>query len=134
MIVQHVPLEWVQVTWPRVERFIEQGLAGVSEEYTASELRTMVAAGQLMLLVMVENEQICGAVVASLFNRPRQRVAFVISIGGRGISSKDTFLKLTEVLKSFGATALEGAVSASVARLWSRFGATEKYRIVGVDL
>jgi hypothetical protein len=134
VIVQHVPLEWVQATWPRVERFVEQGIAGVSDEYTAAELRTLVAAGQMVLLVMVDAAQIHGAVVVQIFNRPRQRVAFVVSIGGSGISTKDTFAQLKGVLLSFGATVLEGAASAAVARLWSQYGATEKYRIVGVDL
>jgi hypothetical protein len=132
--VQHVPLEWVQATWPRVEHFIEQGLAGVPDEYTAAELRTLVSAGQMVLLVVVEGAQIHGAIVVQLFNRPRQRVAFIVSIGGRLISSPETFSQLKAILSSFGASVLEGAASASVARLWTSHGFTEKYRIVGVEL
>lgn len=134
MNVQHVPLEWVQATWPRVEHFIEQGLAGVSDEYTAAELRTLVSAGQMVLLVAANGTDLYGAAVVQLFNRPRQRVAFVVVIGGRLISSPETFSQLKALLSSFGATVLEGAASASVARLWTRYGFTEKYRIVGVEL
>jgi len=34
----------------------------------------------------------------------------------------------------FGATYIEGAARESIARLWTRYGFTEKYRIVGVQI
>jgi hypothetical protein len=58
----------------------------------------------------------------------------VTTIGGRLISSLDTFEQLKQLMKAFGATALEGAARESIARLWGRYGFAEKYRIVGVKL
>jgi hypothetical protein len=41
---------------------------------------------------------------------------------------------MCQVLKTYGATSIEGAVNDAVARLWQRFGFVEKYKIVEVAL
>jgi hypothetical protein len=131
--IQHVPLEWVVSTWPRVEGFIASALE-FSDDYTLGEVKTLVATGQWMLLVALDGETITGAATVWFFNRPSARVAMITAIGGRLISSADTFEQLQQLMRAFGATALEGAARESIARLWSRYGFTEKYRIVGVKL
>jgi len=67
-------------------------------------------------------------------NRPNDRVAFITAIGGKLISSPETVEQLKAVLGSIGATYIEGAARESIARLWSRYGFEEKYRIVGVKI
>ena len=42
--------------------------------------------------------------------------------------------QLKKLLGTFGATCIEGAERESIARLWSRYGFEEKYRIVGVRI
>lgn len=133
MKIQHVPDNWVVATWPRVEGFIAKALE-FGDDYTLEEVKTLVATGQWMLLVALEGETIVGAATVWFFNRPGARVAMVTTIGGRLISSLDTFEQLKQLMKAFGATALEGAARESIARLWSRYGFAEKYRIVGVKL
>ena len=134
MKIQHVPLEWVPRTWPLVEGFIADALEFSKGDYTVDEVRTMVAMGQWMLLVAVDGETIHGAATVHLFNRPSARIAFITAIGGKLISSADTFAQLKALLASFGATAIEGAARESIARLWSRYGFETKYQIVGVKL
>ena len=68
------------------------------------------------------------------FNRPSDRVAFVVAMGGKLISSKETFAQFKQLLNNFGATYLEGAAREAIARLWTRYGLEEKYRIVGVKI
>jgi hypothetical protein len=55
-------------------------------------------------------------------------------MGGKLISSKETFADFSALLKAFGATYIEGAARESIARLWTRYGLEEKYRIVGVKI
>jgi hypothetical protein len=81
-----------------------------------------------------EEGVICGAATVHLFNRPSNRVAFVTYIGGRLITGDDSYKQMCAVLKGFGATSIEGAVNDAVAKLWQRFGFTEKYKIVEVTL
>jgi hypothetical protein len=132
--IQHVTLEWVNRIWADVEPFIESALKHACGEYTVGNVQTLVTSGQWMLIVAVEDEKIVGAATVNFFNRPSDRVAFVTAIGGRLISSPDTFAQLKAIVASFGATTLEGAARESIARLWSRYGFEEKYRIVAVKL
>lgn len=135
MKIQHVPLEWVVQTWPLVESFISSALEH-SRDYTSEQVKTYVTMGHWMLLVAVEGgpKDIRGAAVVNIFNRPDARIAMIMAIGGRLITNPDTFEQLKQLMRQFGATALEGAASEPVARLWSRYGFEEKYRIVGAKL
>jgi len=134
MNVQYVPLEWVNSTWEKVEGFIASALAHSKGDYTVEQAKSLVTQGQWELLVAVEDGVIHGAATINFYNRPNDRVAFITAIGGRLISSKDTFGELRTFAKSKGATVLEGAARESVARLWNRYGFEEKHRVVGVRL
>jgi hypothetical protein len=135
MKIQYVSLEWVNYTWDKVEKFLADALAHSYGDYTIEQAKVLVTQGQWALLVAVDDSgNIQGAATVQFFNRPNDRVAFITAIGGRLVSSTDTFEQLQTYAKSMGATAIEGAVRKSMARLWQRYGATEKYRIVGVKL
>ena len=135
MKVQHVPLEWVNQVWPQVAGFIESALDYSNGDYTVDQARTLVTTGQWVLLIAVDEEGIKGAATISFFNRPSARVAFVTAIGGKLISTPDTFNDLRVIAASFGATTIEGAARKSIARLWRKlYNFEEKYTIVGVKL
>ena len=137
MKVQHVPIEYVNQVWPQVEDFIRAAVDQQEhgKDYTLEQVQVYVVTGQWVLLVAVNEEGvICGAATVHLFNRPSNRVAFVTYIGGRLITNDDSYKQMCAVLKGFGATSIEGAVNDAVAKLWQRFGFTEKYKIVEVTL
>jgi len=133
--IQYVPTEAVHQTWPRVEALLASAIA-FSDDYTIEEVKTLVALGQWLLVVATDgpDNEIRGAATVWFFNRPGARIATITAIGGRLITNPDTFEQLKTLVRQFGATALEGAARASIARLWSQYGFTEKYRIVGVKL
>jgi hypothetical protein len=135
MKIQFVPLHMVHQTWPQVEAFVADAVAQADTgEYSVDQIKQLCTLGQWTLLVAVDEDNICGAGTVTFFNRPNDRVALVTSIGGRLITSADTFAQLKQFAISNGATCLEGAARESVARLWKHFGLAEKYRIVGVKL
>jgi len=135
MKVQHVPIEYVNATWKDAEGFIAEAVDRCEPDYTLDQVKTMVATGQWILVVFVEDQAIRGAATISFFNRPSDRVAFITYLGGSAMAKKEVFDQLCLLLKvNFGATAIEGAVNEAVSRLWRRFGCREKYRISGVKI
>jgi hypothetical protein len=135
MKVQHVPLEWVNQVWPQVAGFIESALDYSNGDYTVDQVRTLVTTGQWTLAIVTNEGRIEGALTISFFNRPNDRVAFVTAIGGKLISTPDTFNDLKAIAASFGATTIEGAARKSIARLWRKlYNFEEKYTVVGVKL
>jgi hypothetical protein len=134
MKIQHVNLEYVNQVWPKVEDYIKWAL-DYQTDYTVEHVKTFIVTGAWTLVVAVDEAgEIKGASAIQFFNRPNDRVAFVVSMGGKLISNKETFQQFSDLLKAFGATAIEGAARESIARLWKRYGFEEKYRIVGAKL
>jgi len=134
MKIQRVPLEWVNVTWPLAAPYFAQAIQHSQDGYTLDHIQVMVTTGQWMLLVVTEDETVCGAVTLLFFNRPTERVAFITALGGKGVLSDDTTQQLRALAASQGATVIEGAVRESVARLAARYGFKEKTRIIKLKI
>ena len=133
MKIQHVDTAYIHQTWPLVQDYIKWAL-DYQTDYTLEHVKTFLSNGSWMLIVAADDSGIRGAAVVNFMNRPNDRVAFVVAMGGKLISSKETFAEFSALLKAFGATYIEGAARESIARLWTRYGLEEKYRIVGVKL
>jgi hypothetical protein len=134
MKIQHVSIDYVNQVWPKVEDYIRWAL-DYQTDYTVAHVKTFIVTGAWTLVVAVDEAgEIKGASAIQFFNRPNDRVAFVVSMGGKLITNKETFQQFSDLLKAFGATAIEGAARESIARLWKRYGFEEKYRIVGAKL
>jgi hypothetical protein len=134
--VQPVPTQLINQIWLKVEPFIKSAEEKFGEsEYTTDQIKVYLVTGQMMLLVAAdENLEIHGAVTVSYINYPNDRVAFVTSIGGKLVTSPETFAQMAEVFKANGATKIQGAAKEAVARLWKRFGFEEKAILVEVKL
>lgn len=121
--------------WEEVAKYLQPALelSGV-EEFTLDQLKVYILNGNWTLFVVVEEDKLCGAVVVAFSNYPNHRVAFVVAIGGKFISSKETFEKFKVALKNMGATKIQGGARESVARLWNRLGFKHKQILVEYKL
>jgi hypothetical protein len=134
MKIQHVETNYVNQIWPRVEEYIASALE-YQTDFTLDHVKLYLTSGQWALIVAVsEDGFIQGAAAIQFFNRPNDRVAYVVAMGGKLITGQDTYLQFSDLLKAFGATYIEGASRETAARLWQRYGLQEKYRIVGAKL
>ncbi len=134
MKIQHVDVNYVNQLWPQVEKFIDAALA-YQDDYNLEHAKVYVTNGTWVLIVAIDDDQVIhGAATIQFYNRPKDRVAFVVTMGGKLITGHETYAQFTELLKAFGATYIEGASRESAARLWQRFGLSEKYRVVGAKL
>jgi hypothetical protein len=131
LTVKSVPVTFFHQTWSLVEHFFVDALKWGGDDYTLDQIKTLLSKGEWLLLVAVDEENnVHGAAAVSFINMPNDRIGFVTAIGGKLISSKDTYEQLTVLLKSYGATKIQGAARESIARLWTRYGFKERYRIV----
>jgi len=135
MKIQHVPVQFAAQTWDFVRDFLAESQMHSQGDYTLDQIKLFVLTGQWLLLVAVDDEQkIHGAMTVEFTNRPNHRVAFITGTGGKFILTEGTFKQLENACKENGATLIECAARDSVARLLTRFGFEEKYRILGVSL
>ena len=135
LTIQPVETAFFHQTWPLVEGFIDSAMKWGDGDYTMDQVKALLAKGNWLLLVAVdEDKTIHGAATVEFNNMPNARVAFITAIGGKLISSKDTYAQMCAILKNFGATTIQGAARKSVARLWHRYGFEERYIIVEAQL
>jgi hypothetical protein len=131
LTIQPVFTAFFHQAWPLVEVFLADALKWGGDDYTVEQAKTYLARGDWLLVVAVDEENtIYGAAAVNFNNMPNDRVAFVVAIGGKLISSQDTYAQFTALLKAQGATKIQGAARESIARLWTRYGFKERYRIV----
>jgi len=127
MIVQEVPLEYVNMVWPSVEGFIASAIPHSGGDITLEETKSYCVNGVWKLIVAVdEANTVHGAATLHFFNRINHRVAFITTIGGKGILTPENFSQFSDILRSNGATCIEGAVRDSLMRMAARFGAKKK--------
>lgn len=135
LTIQPVFPAQVHQTWPLVEGFLAEALKWGEDDYTVEQAKACLAKGEWLLVVAVDEENtIHGAAAVNIYNMPNDRVAFVTAIGGKLISNKDTYEQFSTLLKSYGATKIQGAAREAIARLWTRYGFKERYRIVEAKL
>lgn len=134
MRVERVDVGHVHQVWPMVEAHIASALEYAKGDYTLEAVKIYLVTGQWLLVVAIDETGVQGAATVMFNSRPNDRVAFITAIGGKLISNEDTFGQLKNTLRMLGATCIEGAARESIARLWSRYGFEEKYRIVGVKI
>lgn len=135
LIVQTVPLQVFHQTWPLVEGFLAEALKWGEDDYTVEQAKACLASGAWLLVVATDEEnKIHGAAAINFYNMPNDRIAFVTAIGGKLISNKETYEQFSALLKAHGATKIQGAAREAIARLWTRYGFKERYRIVEAKL
>jgi hypothetical protein len=131
LIVKNIASQYISQVWPLVEKYIASAQAYCDDDYTLDQVKVYLTNRQWILLVAVDEQgAIHGAATVSFINMPNDQIAFITFIGGKLVSNKDTFSQMASILKGFGATKIQGAARESIARLWSRYGFKERYRIV----
>jgi hypothetical protein len=135
LTIQPVLPTFLHQTWHLVAEFLEDGLKWGEDDYTLEQAKVFLARGDWVLIVASdENNVVHGATAITFINMPNDRIAFVVTMGGKLISNQDTYKQFSDLLKTYGATKIQGAARESIARLWKRFGFNERYRIVEAKL
>lgn len=135
LTVKYVQKEHAAQMWPLVETYIESAMEHGYGDYTLDQVKLLVCMGQWLLMVaMDEDKNIHGAATASFMNYPNDRVGFITFMGGKLITSQETFKQMCDILKQRGATKVQGMARPAIARLWKRYGFNERSTLVEVRI
>jgi hypothetical protein len=141
LVIRPVEVNYISQIWSRVEPFLNDALAKDSEVpdwsdcYNIHHVQGFVTSGQWLLLVAIDDKnEIHGAATVTFSNYPMNRIAFVTLIGGHLVSNSETFEQLRNLLKSYGATKLQGYGRPAIVRLWKRYGFEPRTTLVEVKL
>jgi hypothetical protein len=135
MVVFELNPQYLHIHWDKIAKYLQPALdlSGV-EEFNLDQMKNYIVNGQWKLFLVTEDKDICGAVVVCFANYPNDYIAFVTAIGGKFISNKAISDQFKQLLKSMGATKIQGYARESVARLWKRIGFKNKQILVEYKL
>ena len=138
MKIQPVPLEFVNQSWPLVEKYINSALITDFEGeslYDLHHVQSYVTSGKWLLCVAVDaNNVVHGAATIAFENHPLHRVAFVTTVGGKLVCSRDTVEQIKNIARLNGATVLQALGRPSIVRLWRKFNFKPLNTIVEMKL
>jgi len=139
LTIRPVDTNFVQQVWPMVKSFIEEAMEkggdfpDWAECYTVDHILGYLTSGAWLLVVAADEDNVIhGCATVSFINYPLHRVAFVTAIGGKLISSQDTFEQLKTLLKLRGATKIQGYGRDAIVRLWKRYNFEPRNTLVEV--
>jgi hypothetical protein len=130
MKLQAVGQNFVSQSWPLVEEHLKSAMPYAGDDFTLEQVKAFLASNQWLLIGVIEENEVKGALTVKFNNTPNDRIAFVTLIGGKLIACPDTYQQLKDICKAHGATKIQGAGRPAIVRLWRKLGFYERYMVV----
>ena len=128
------PNELPQV-WPIAAPLLQKAIDLEPEMITIEQVEYSVRTGRVFLLVWEEPEVgITGAVTVEFMDYPRERVAHVNLMGGKGIVRQHVFEEAKNWMRSFGATKAQCWARGTLVQMYEKMGLENTHQVMRVNL
>lgn len=125
-----LPQAWV-VAAPLLQKAIDVDPDSITIEQAEYAIRT----GKSHLLVWVEpSEGITGAVTIDFIDYPRERVAHVNLMGGKGIVRNHVFEEAKQWMRSMGATKAQCWAKGTLVTMYEKMGMENTHQVMRIKL
>jgi len=133
-IYQIDPRQLPQV-WPIVAPMLQKAIDLNPDEVTIEQVEFSVRAGRTYLLVWEEpNEGITGAVTVDMMDFPRERIAHVNLMGGKGIVRDYVFKEAQDWMRSYGATTAQCWAKGTLVQMYEKMGMKNTHQVMRMKL
>ena len=128
------PNEMPQV-WPVAAPLLQKAIDIDPSEITIEQVEYAVRTGKIFLLIWEEPEVgITGAVTVEFMDYPRERVAHVNLMGGKGIVRDHVFEEAKQWMRSFGATKAQCWAKGSLVQMYEKMGMENTHQVMRIKL
>ena len=125
-----LPLVWESVA-PMLQRAIDLDPGDV----TIEQVEYLIRIGKTFLLVWEEpGTGITGSAAVDLIDYPRQRVAHISLLGGKGIVQTPVFDEVKNWARASGATTVQCWANGALVELYKKVGAEPTHQVMRVKL
>jgi hypothetical protein len=133
-LYQITPSQLPQV-WPIAAALLQKAIDLEPEMITIEQVEYAVRTGRTFLLVWEEPDVgITGAVTVDFIDFPRERVAHVNLMGGKGIVRDHVFEAAKDWMRSFGATKAQCWARGSLVQMYEKMGLENTHQVMRVKL
>jgi hypothetical protein len=102
---------------------------------TIEQVEYSVRTGRTFLLVWEEpDEGVTGAVTVEFIDYPRERVAHVNLMGGKGVVRKHVFEEAMQWMRNFGATKAQCWARGSLVQMYEKMGMENTHQVMRIKL
>ncbi len=121
--------------WPLAAPLLSKATSLEPSAATLEQLEFLVRTGRIFLLVWEEPvEGITGAVTVEFIDYPRERVAHVDHMGGKGIVRAHVFEAAKAWMRLYGATKAQCWARTELVPMYEKMGLTNTHHVMRTDL
>ena len=129
-LYQISPRELPQV-WPVVAPMLQKAIDLDPDLNTIQQVEQAVRTGHTYLLIWDEpGEGIIGAVTVDIIDYPRERVAHVNLMGGKGIVRHHVFDEAKNWMRLMGATTTQCWAKGTLVQMYEKMGLTNTHQVM----
>jgi hypothetical protein len=133
-IYQIRPNELPQV-WPIAAPLLQKAIDLEPEMVTIEQVEYSIRTGKVFLLVWEEpKEGITGAVTVEFMDYPRERVAHVNLMGGKGVVREHVFEEAKQWMRAFGATKAQCWAKGTLVQMYEKMGMENTHQVMRIKL
>ena len=128
------PNELPQV-WPLAAPLLQKAIDLEPEALTIEQVEYQVRTGRIFLLVWEEPDVgITGAVTVEFIDYPRERIAHVNLMGGKGIVRDHVFEEAKQWMRAFGATKAQCWARGTLVQMYEKMGLENTHQVMRIKL
>jgi hypothetical protein len=117
--------------WPIAAPMLQRAIDLDPDLVTIEQVEYSIRAGRTYLLVWEEPEQgITGAVTVDIIDYPRERVAHVNLMGGKGVVRTHVFDEAKNWMRLMGATTTQCWAKGSLVQMYEKMGMTNTHQVM----
>jgi hypothetical protein len=121
--------------WPIAAPLLQKAVDLEPEMITIEQVEYSVRTGRVFLLVWEETDEgIIGAVTVEFIDYPRERVAHVNLMGGKGIVRDHVFEATKDWMKSCGATKAQCWARGTLVQMYEKMGMENTHQVMRIKL
>ena len=135
MPLHFVPPSALPQVWNTVAPMLQKAIDIDPSAITIEQVEHAVRTGRSFLLVWEEpNEGLTGACTIDIMDYPRQRVAHVNLMGGKGIVRDYVFEEAKAWMKARGATKAQCWAKGTLVDMYKKMGMENTHQVMRIDL
>ena len=135
MTLQYVNPAQLPQAWSVVAPLLQKAIDIDPEAITIEQVEHSIRTGKSHLLVWVEpDEGITGAVTVDFIDYPRERVAHVNLMGGKGIVREHVFEDAKKWMRSMGATKAQCWCKENLVPMYQKMGMENTHHVMRIKL
>jgi hypothetical protein len=121
--------------WPIAAPLLQKAIDLEPEALTIEQVEYQIRTGRIFLLIWDEPDVgITGAVTVEFIDYPRERIAHVNLMGGKGIVRQHVFDEAKNWMRGFGATKAQCWARGSLVQMYEKMGLENTHQVMRIKL